>query len=172
MLGHKSESEKYIAIAKDYAAKWKQAAFDGDHYRLAFDRNETWSIKYNLVWDKLFGLNIFDADIFETEVRYYKSMLNKYGLPLDSRSDYTKSDWQMWSTMLCDDFDYAEKIVDAMLLMLAETPDRVPFTDWYYTSTAIQKGWSAEDGAVQKGFQNRTVQGGLFIRLLKFDELN
>ena len=45
-----------------------------------------------------------------------------------------------------------------MLDMLNDTNDRVPFTDWYYSSTAIMRG-----------FQNRTVQGGLFIKLLKFE---
>lgn len=157
MLGKDNDSEKYTDIAKKYAAKWKNTAFSGDHYRLAFDKEDSWSIKYNLVWDKLFGLNIFDEDIFTDEVNYYMSKINKYGLPLDSRSDYTKSDWQMWSTVLCDNKEYTDAIVSAMLKMLAETPDPIPFTDWYYTSTAIQRG-----------FQNRSVQGGLFINILQF----
>lgn len=63
----------------------------------------------------------------------------------------------MWSTVLSDDEEYTDKIVSAMLDMLNDTGDRVPFTDWYYSSTAIMRG-----------FQNRTVQGGLFIKLLKF----
>ena len=157
MMGKTQDGEKFANIAKDLAKKWKERAKDGDHYKLAFDQNDSWSIKYNLVWDKLFDLNIFDSDIFEDEVKYYKTKINKYGLPLDSRSDYTKSDWQMWSTVLSDDEEYTDKIVSAMLDMLNDTGDRVPFTDWYYSSTAIMRG-----------FQNRTVQGGLFIKLLKF----
>lgn len=158
MMGKTQDGEKFANIAKDLAKKWKERAKDGDHYKLAFDQNDSWSIKYNLVWDKLFDLNIFDSDIFEDEVKYYKTKINKYGLPLDSRSDYTKSDWQMWSTVLSDDEEYTDKIVSAMLDMLNDTGDRVPFTDWYYSSTAIMRG-----------FQNRTVQGGLFIKLLKFE---
>ncbi len=157
MMNRNEESEKYLSIAKKLAADWKKTAASGDHYRLAFDKEDSWSIKYNLVWDKLFGLNIFDEDIFTDEVNYYMTKINKYGLPLDSRSDYTKSDWQMWSTVLCDNKEYTDAIVSAMLRMLAETPDPVPFSDWYYSSTAIQRG-----------FQNRTVQGGLFINMLKF----
>lgn len=157
MMGKTQDGEKFANIAKDLAKKWKERAKNGDHYKLAFDQNDSWSIKYNLVWDKLFDLNIFDSDIFEDEVKYYKTKINKYGLPLDSRSDYTKSDWQMWSTVLSDDEEYTDKIVSAMLDMLNDTGDRVPFTDWYYSSTAIMRG-----------FQNRTVQGGLFIKLLKF----
>lgn len=157
MMGN-AKSEEYIKTAKELAARWKNEAFVKDHYRLAFDKEETWSIKYNLVWDKLFGLGIFDNDIFTTEVEYYKTRINECGLPLDSRSDYTKSDWQMWSTVLTDDTEYRDMIISAMLHMLEKTGDRVPFTDFYYSSTGVQVN-----------FQNRTVQGGLFINLLNFE---
>ncbi len=157
LLKMMGKDDSFTDIAKKYAEQWKIDAKENDHFRLAFDKEESWSIKYNLVWDKLFGLNIFDNDIFETEVNYYKTKVNEYGLPLDCRSLYTKSDWQMWSTVLCDDKEYTDRIVSAMLKMLNETDDRVPFTDWYYTHDARQVG-----------FQNRTVQGGLFINLLKF----
>ena len=63
----------------------------------------------------------------------------------------------MWSTILCDDKEYTAKIVSAMLNMLSDTKDKVPFTDWYYTNNASKSS-----------FQNRTVQGGLFINMLKF----
>lgn len=157
MMNKKDEAEEYIKKARELAKEWKKDAFDGNCYRLAFDQKNSWSIKYNLVWDKLFGMNIFDEDIFKTEVEYYKTKINRYGLPLDCRSDYTKSDWQMWSTVLIDDKEYTDAIVSAMLNMLAEAPMRSPFSDWYYSSTAKQKK-----------FQNRTVQGGLFINMLKF----
>lgn len=145
----------YIDIAKDYAAQWEKIAFDGDHYRLAFDQKDTWSLKYNMVWDKIFGWNIFDSKIFDTEISYYKGKFNKYGLPLDSRSDYTKSDWLMWTTRLTDDAEYLNMIINTMWDMLNQTVSRAPFTDWYFTSTAIQRG-----------FQNRSVQGGLFINMI------
>lgn len=156
MMGESENGNKYITKARELARLWKRDAFDKDHYRLAFDKEGTWSIKYNLAWDKLFKLNIFDEDIFQTEISYYKTKINKYGLPLDCRSDYTKSDWQMWSTVLSDDTQYRDSIISAMRKMLSDTEDRVPFTDWYYSSTAIQRG-----------FQNRTVQGGLFIPLIQ-----
>lgn len=154
-LGETEEGERYLAVARSYARKWEEMAFDGDHYRLAFDSPDTWSVKYNLVWDRIFGWNIFRPEVFESEIAFYQKKINAYGLPLDSRSDYTKSDWLMWSTRLTGDPDYTEKIVDTMWAMLNESPSRVPFTDWYFTSSAVQRG-----------FQNRTVQGGLFINLL------
>lgn len=154
---NKENGEKYLDIARNFAGQWKALAYDGNHYRLAFDRENTWSIKYNLVWDKLLDLNIFDRDIFEDEVKYYKTKVNKYGLPLDGRSVYSKTDWQLWSTALTFDSEYDEIIISSLLRMLADTNDRVPFTDWYYSDTAIQRE-----------FQNRSVQGGLFIKLLQY----
>ena len=145
----------YMEAAKKFAADWKKDAFAGDHYALVFDNKDTWSIKYNLVMDRLLGLNIFDKDIAECEVAYYKTKMNKYGLPLDSRSDYTKSDWQMWSACLTDDTEYRDMIIDRMWTMVCEMKERVPFSDWYYTSVPNMER-----------FQNRTVQGGLFMPML------
>lgn len=159
--------EAYFEVARDYAAQWKKNAFDGDHYRLAFDAPGSWSLKYNLVWDKLFGWNIFDADIAETEVAYYKTKINAYGIPLDSRDTFTKSDWQMWSAWLTDDIDYRNDIIHAMVEFLQNTTDRVPFTDWYETPVPRHHGWQDARDMIEKSFRNRTVQGGLFIGLLE-----
>jgi len=156
-MGRADEGADYTSKAREMAAEWKKNAFTSDHYKLAFDRDDSWSIKYNLVWNKLLNLNIFDEDIAVTEINYYKTKINKYGLPLDIRSDYTKSDWQMWSTILTEDNEYADMIIGAMWEFLNNTPDRVAFTDWYFTSEPKHRG-----------FVNRSVQGGLFINLLDF----
>lgn len=155
LLGNKEEGEKYVNTAKKYAREWQSKADDGDHYRLAFGSEDTWSLKYNLVWDRIFDWGIFDNEVFDKERRYYMQKFNTYGLPLDCRSDYTKSDWLMWSTMLFDDEEYTGRIIETIWNMLNDTPNRIPFTDWYHTTDARQAG-----------FQNRTVQGGLFINLI------
>jgi hypothetical protein len=73
MLGKAETAEKYMTIAREMTVKWEQMANDGDHYRLTFDRSGTWSQKYNIVWDKLLGFNIFDPKIVEKEMAYYKN---------------------------------------------------------------------------------------------------
>lgn len=146
----------YITKAAEYARMWEAAAIDGDHYKLAFDKEGTWSLKYNLVWDKYLDLNIFDEKISLREVEYYKRKFNKYGIPLDNRASYTKSDWQIWITCLCDDKKFREEVVGKMWNLICDMTDRVPFTDWYETEKPRQKS-----------FQARSVQGGLFFPLLK-----
>lgn len=100
MLGKKSVAEKYFAKAREMAAKWEKIADDGDHYRLTFDKPGTWSQKYNLVWDKLLGYNIFSPVIMSKEIPYYLSKQNEYGLPLDNRETYSKTDWIMWTATM------------------------------------------------------------------------
>ncbi len=85
MRGDKQTAEKYFALAKADAKHWMKVAFEDDHYRLggempvvrdhyrlAFDKPRTWSQKYNLVWDRILGLNVFPPSVARDEVAHYK----------------------------------------------------------------------------------------------------
>ena len=153
--GHPEEAAAYTGTARKFAAQWMQMAADGGHYRLAFDKPGTWSQKYNLVWDKLLGLNLFPAELARQEIAYYKTKENAYGLPLDNRRDYTKLDWLVWTASLADSRAGFEALVDPAYRWANETTSRVPLTDWYSTVTGKQHG-----------FQARSVVGGIFIKML------
>ena len=153
-LGYKEQSESYIQKAKEMALEWVKMADDGDHYKLAFDKPGTWSQKYNLVWDKLMDWHIFPDKVIQTEIPYYLSVQNKYGLPLDNRETYTKTDWIMWTATLASDMETFEKFV--VYLFMTTTPDRVPMTDWMYT-----------DRPEVKVFRARSVVGGYYMKMLE-----
>ena len=155
-LGYKEQSESYIQKAKEMALEWVKMADDGDHYKLAFDKPGTWSQKYNLVWDKLMDWHIFPDKVIQTEIPYYLSVQNKYGLPLDNRETYTKTDWIMWTATLASDMETFEKFVDPVYLFMTTTPDRVPMTDWMYT-----------DRPEVKVFRARSVVGGYYMKMLE-----
>jgi hypothetical protein len=160
MTGHKEEGAEYHKLARGFASKWQQLAIDGDHYKLAFDKPGTWSQKYNLVWDRLLGLNLFPAEIAKREIAFYKTKENKYGLPLDNRRDYTKLDWILWTATLADNRLDFDALVAPAYAFAQESPSRVPLTDWYDTVTGKQQG-----------FQARSVVGGLFIKMLADDAI-
>lgn len=156
MLGKKDVAEKYTAKAKEMAQEWMKMADDGDHYRLTFDKPGTWSQKYNLVWNKLLKMNIFPDEVARKEIAYYLGKQNKYGLPLDNRETYTKTDWIIWTATLADDKATFEKFIDPLHLFMNETVDRIPMSDWVFT-----------DKPNYRGFKARSVVGGYYIKMLE-----
>jgi hypothetical protein len=160
LLKQENVAKEYDATAKDMAGKWIGMAQEGDHYKLAFNSPGTWSQKYNLVWDQVLDYNLFPTSVREAEMAYYEKKINRYGLPLDSRADYTKLDWTLWTATLATNPEQFQALIDPMYLWIHETTSRVPLTDWYDTKTGKQVG-----------FQARSVVGGVFIKALSDKEL-
>lgn len=155
MRGEQVKADEYSRLAHEFAARWVKEADDGDHFRLAFDRPGTWSQKYNLMWDRILGLNLFPDAVLRKEMEHYKKVQNQYGLPLDNRSTYTKLDWILWTATLTQNRADFEALIDPVFRFLNETPDRSPMTDWYFTDTARKRGFTA-----------RPVVGGVFAQML------
>ena len=133
MQGMEDTADRYMAKAREMASAWIEKADDGDHYRLAFDRPDTWSLKYNIVWDKLWGTGVFPEDVMEKEIPYYLANQNRYGVPLDCREDYTKSDWIMWIAAMAPDRETFDMLVNPVYDYVNESPRRFPMGDWYGT---------------------------------------
>ncbi len=155
LAGKPDQAAQYRRLAEDFARQWEKLAGDGDHYRLAFDRPNTWSQKYNLVWDKLLGLRLFGRHVPAKEVAFYKRQLQPFGLPLDNRENYTKTDWEVWTATLAESREDFDTLMRPVYAFLNATQPRVPLTDWYFTRDARLKG-----------FRARPVIGGVFIKML------
>ena len=169
MKGRKRDEKKYISLARSMAEDWAKRASNGDgSYRLAFDSEGSFSMKYNIVWDKLFGTGIMSREVIASEVASYFNRMHPYGLPLDNRKPYTKSDWLVWTATLADDRRDFEALVAPLWDAYNYTPSRVPMSDWYYTLTGEHKSYFSKSAQMDKSFRNRTVQGGLFIKLLEY----
>lgn len=154
-LGKKELSEKYLRIAEDFAGQLKILA-GNSVWPLAYGQEGSYSLKYNILFDKLFGFSLIDQEICERETDYYIMKRNRFGTPLDTRENYTKSDWILWTAALTDDTEKVRSMYMPIVQYLAETPTRLPFSDWYQT----EKGEMV-------CFINRSVQGGIFAPLLK-----
>ena len=156
-IGKAAEAEEMMNIAKKYVKSFLERAVNADgSYRLAFDRPDTFSLKYNAVWDKLWDTKLFADSFYDGEIERYKKEADTFGIPLDSRAAYTKSDWLHWVSCFGDKEYFCfvnDMMVKAYSKMRRES--RVPLTDWYYADTTVECG-----------FRHRTVQGGLFMKLL------
>lgn len=167
-LGKSDVGCRYERLARDWVTKWLEIAGKGREKTspivLRFDYGgkshgtplvDTWSMKYNLVWDRILGLGLFPATVGEAECAGYRRFLLQYGLPLDSRMTYTKSDWLVWSATLSGRRDDFEAIIEPLYRAVSETPDRIPMSDWYWA-----------DNSRFRGFMARSVVGGYFLPLL------
>ena len=123
---------------------------------LAYGMEGSYSLKYNLLFDKLLGFGLIGQEVLEREKEEYCRRGARYGVPLDVRARYTKSDWILWCAALTDDADKRQALYAPVLRYLRESPSRYPFGDWY----------DADSGAIEN-FINRTVQGGIFAPLLR-----
>jgi len=173
--GQPDDAARWRRVAETSAEKWRALA-DGENATLlafgddgsdepkktsASDRapapRESWSQKYNLIWDRALGLELFPDSVAQREMAWYRTKLARYGLPLDHRAGFTKLDWTVWSACLTGrraDFDAIMAPTWAWL-DASPPPSRVPLSDWYETA----------DGTT-RGMHTRTVVGGAWMPLL------
>lgn len=156
MKGKDAEADTFMGIAREMAKSWVERAANADgSFRLAFDKPGTFSMKYNIIWDDLWGTGLFPSYVVNSEFLSNFRHFNAYGMPLDSRKTYTKSDWLVWSASMATQKEEFERYIEPLWHAYDSTESRVPMTDWYDTVTAKMIG-----------FRHRSVQGGLFIKLL------
>ena len=157
MLGDDEKAAEYKAKALDMADFWKKTAYTnsgGKHYVLNFGAStNTWSSKYNLVWDRIWGWDIM-KDVRTNEMSYYMTKMQSYGLPLDSRGDLCKSDWQMWVMGFADLQSQRNTLINTLWKYINETKSRVPVSDNHNVKSGSQAM-----------FQARSVVGGYWMRV-------
>lgn len=156
--GNTSDAQYYAGQASSYISQWVTKSQDssGQHLKLAYDQDGTWSLKYNAFPDKLLGLNLIPSSVIQEEDSWYSGKENTYGIPLDNRHSYTKADWEMWTAASASNLQLRQFFVDSLYSFANTASSRVPFTDWYDTISDTQNG-----------FQARPVIGGLFSILAR-----
>ncbi len=155
MLGDGEKTKYYRAEAEKMADTWMKTAINADgSSKLAFDRPDTYSMKYNMVWDRVWKTGLFTQQFMDAEILSNMKHFNEYGMPLDSRADYTKSDWIVWTASMASDDEVFKAYIAPLWKAYNESVSRVPMSDWYDT---VSGRWVS--------FRHRTVQGGLFMRV-------
>ena len=153
-----------------------------NHTLLSYEWRSSWGLLYNIFPDKLLNLGknlqsllvkkqanslfsgLISEEIFQMQSQWYPQVSQVFGVPLDNRHSYTKSDWQLWTAAYCEP-STRRLFVDAVAYWLNYTSTNLPFTDLYET---IDDG-SYPVSPSQITFIARPVVGGHFslLSLLK-----
>lgn len=151
--GYAGSAKFYMDYAKGFARDWEKLALNkaGDSYKRQYDLDDSWSSKYNILWDKAMGYNLFSDVVYTREVAHYKSRANPYGTPLDERNTFTLVPWLHWISTF--DNDFFANATSALFGYVNTTVNRVAMSDWYQTTNAQVVGFAA-----------RPVVGGLFAK--------
>ncbi|KAH7403312.1 glutaminase GtaA [Cadophora sp. MPI-SDFR-AT-0126] len=158
LTGNSVDGANYTNIAQDYITQWQTLGIAHDanppHTTLAYGMNDTHGLLYNLYGDRLLDLNFVPQSVYDMQSAFYPTVEQKYGVPLDTRHNYTKSDWEMWTAAIASDSTKTMFISD-LATWINETPTNKALTDWYDVQTGDFGG----------GFTARPVVGGHFALL-------
>lgn len=121
-------------------------ARDGTHFKLAYSWYGSWSTMYNLFADSLLCFHLpgsspseafssgdqkpledissktsfIDDQVYKIQSDWYHIVRQKYGLPLDSRHLYTKTDWEFFALAVASK-NVREEITQSIALWVNET---------------------------------------------------
>jgi hypothetical protein len=65
-----------------------------------------------MVWDKVWGTGVFTDAFRDEEINNNFSRFNEYGMPLDNRADYSKTDWLVWTASMASQKETFEAYID------------------------------------------------------------
>ncbi|KAH9844227.1 DUF1793-domain-containing protein [Rhodofomes roseus] len=156
LVGNSDESSNYTSIASSYVTQWQGFATssDGKHLTLNYNNDSSWGLTYNMWADKLLKLNLIPESVYEMQTAWYTTVEAQYGVPLDTRHTYTKTDWQTYTAGIVTDTTVRDTFISALNAYAADGENNAPLSDLYYTT----------NGEVYQ-FRARPVVGGHFALL-------
>ena len=84
--------------------------------------------------DKELALNLVPQSVYDMQSAFYPTVMNRYGVALDTRHTYTKNDWQLFTAAVASP-STKMMFLERMVKWLEETPTNLPLTDLYDTET-------------------------------------
>ncbi|KAG6880386.1 hypothetical protein C0992_007797 [Termitomyces sp. T32_za158] len=105
ILGNENKSSLYSEIAARYVDCWQglSTSSTGKHLALNYGNSSSWGLFYNLYADRLLKLNLFPASVYQLQTAWYKTVALSFGVPVNSRFTYTKTDSQIWTAATVTD---------------------------------------------------------------------
>lgn len=158
--GHATDGANYTNIAHNYISQWQTlslaAGANPPHTTLSYGNDSSFGLLYNLFSDRELGLQLVPQSVYDMQSAFYPTVALEYGVPLDSRHTYTKSDWEIFCAAIASE-GTKELFIDDLAKWINQTPTQMPFTDLYDAVTG-----NYPQGVV---FAARPVVGGEFALL-------
>ncbi|BGP31425.1 hypothetical protein JCM10296v2_003189 [Rhodotorula toruloides] len=172
-VGRWTDGIHYRAVAEAYVREWTALAMTetggARHAKLAYQDDGSWGTLYNLFGDRLLHLQLFDRQLYKDQSAWYAGKAQKYGVPLDSRHLWTKTDWEVFAAGSATDKKGRELFIDLLVDYLKAGKVDATFPDLYETTTANFPGRDGLDWPIY--FISRPVVGGHFA-LLALEKAN
>ncbi|KAH9940434.1 DUF1793-domain-containing protein [Epithele typhae] len=133
LTGDNDRATKYSSMADSYVQQWKTLATsaDGKHLTLSYGNSDSWGLAYNLYADKLLGTNAFPQDVYDLQTEWYNGQAKPFGVQLDTRHTYTKSDWQIWTAGIMSATQVRDMFVSSVLKYAGDGATNQPLPDLY-----------------------------------------
>ncbi|KAF4619311.1 hypothetical protein D9613_005332 [Agrocybe pediades] len=145
LVGNPAQSANYSSIASKFVSQWQTLATSttGPHLTLAYGNSASWGLSYNLYADKLLKLNLFPQSVYQMQTAWYKTVAQPFGVPLDTRHTYTKSDWEIWTSGIMTDAVGRDLFISSVKKFASDGLSSQPFGDWYETTNGGPEGFRA-----------------------------
>jgi hypothetical protein len=140
-FGELSGLSEYSRIGKERASLFFTQGLGTDeaksHFVLQYpDKPSSWKTPYNLFPDVLFDLKTFPKAAYQMGNTFFKKVRGEYGVPLDNRQDWAKSDWNMWLAGTFDDMTTRSEFIDDLWGFMSNGKHNWPFSDRYVATSA------------------------------------
>ncbi len=160
ICGEQADARRYRRQARQFIAHWLKHAQAPGHRHLGLTyrsgrHNRAWGCTYNAYPDALLGTGLVPDSIAAEQAAFYRTKVNRFGLPLQTPHHYGKTDWEMWLAAWLHRYPISQELIEREYRYANTTRSRVPFCDLYDTVSGDQV----------YGFQARPVQGGIFALL-------
>lgn len=145
LLGNAGEAANYSSIAASYVTQWEtlSASKTQPHRTLGYNSDSSWGLTYNLYSDKLLKFNLFPQRIYDQQTAWYATVAREFGVPLDTRHEWTKTDWEIWTAAIASTKEVRDLFISSVRKYAANGLNRQPFGDWYETPSGRVNGFRA-----------------------------
>lgn len=138
LTGHAADATNFSGIATQYIAEWQTLGINANatppHSVLDYNNATSHGLLYNLYADRLLATQLVPQSVYDIQSAFYPTVANRYGVPLDTRASYTKSDWESWAAAIASN-STADLLYGSIATFIKENPTNRPFTDLFDTIT-------------------------------------